>query len=73
MRLQTMEQIEGKNYLTIREVMERLGISRSTVQRYVSKGKVEYIELRGMVHITEDSYKMLFVPKNRKVSVDGEK
>jgi excisionase family DNA binding protein len=68
-----MEQIEGKNYLTIREVMERLGISRSTVQRYVSKGKVEYIELRGMVHITEDSYKMLFVPKNRKVSVDGEK
>jgi len=68
-----MEQIEGKNYLTIREVMERLGLSRSTVQRYVSKGKVEYIELRGMVYITEDSYKMLFVPKNRKVSVDGEK
>ena len=68
-----MEQIEGKNYLTIREVMERLGISRSTVQRYVTKGKVEYIELRGMTYITEDSYKMLFVPKSRKVSVAGEK
>jgi excisionase family DNA binding protein len=68
-----MEQIEGKNYLTIREVMERLGLSRSTVQRYVSKGKVEYIELRGMVYITEDSYKTLFIPRCRKVSVAGEK
>ena len=68
-----MEQIEGKNYLTIREVMERIGISRSTVQRYVTKGKVEYIELRGMVYITEDSYKTLFIPRSRKVSVEGEK
>jgi excisionase family DNA binding protein len=68
-----MEQIEGKNYLTIREVMERLGISRSTVQRYVTKGKVEYIELRGMTYITEDSYKMLFIPKSRKVTKDDKK
>lgn len=68
-----MEEIEGKNYLTIAEVMERLNLSRSTVQRYVTNGKVEVIEVRGRVYITEESYKRLFIPRSRKVAVKGKK
>jgi excisionase family DNA binding protein len=62
-----MEQIEGKNYLTILEIMERLGLSRSTIYRYVSNGKFDVIEIGGKIYITEESYKNLFIPKNKKI------
>jgi excisionase family DNA binding protein len=61
-----MEEIEGKNYLTIAEVMERLKVSRSTAYRYVKNGKFDIIEIGGKVYVTEESYQNLFVPKNRK-------
>jgi predicted site-specific integrase-resolvase len=67
-----MEQIEGNNYLSLIEVMERLKISRSTVQRYLHNGKFDVIEIRGKIYITEESYKKLFIPKNRKISGEGE-
>jgi excisionase family DNA binding protein len=66
-----MEEIEGKKYLTILEVMERLNLSRSTVQRYVRKGKFDVIEVGGKIYITEESYSKLFIPRNRKVSGEG--
>ena len=68
-----MEQIEGKNYLTILEIMERLGLSRSTVHRYVSNGKFDVIDIGGKIYITEESYKKLFIPKNRKVTTEDNK
>ena len=68
-----MEQIEGKNYLTIIEVMERLNLSRSTVQRYIRNGKFDVIEIGGRIYITEESYNKLFIPRNRKVSGEGKK
>ena len=68
-----MEQIEGKNYLTILEVMERLNISRSTVQRYIRNGKFDIIEIGGRIYITEESYNKLFIPRNRRVSGEGKK
>jgi excisionase family DNA binding protein len=68
-----MEEIEGKNYLTIVEVMERLNLSRSTVQRYVRNGKFDVIEVRGKIYITEESYNKLFIPRNRKVSGEDKK
>ena len=68
-----MEQIEGKNYLTILEVMERLNISRSTVQRYIRNGKFDIIEIGGRIYITEESYNKLFIPRNRRVSDEGKK
>ena len=68
-----MEQIEGKNYLTILEIMERLGLSRSTVYRYVSNGKFDVIEVGGKIYITEESYNKLFVPKNKKVATEDKK
>ena len=68
-----MEQIEGKNYLTILEIMERLGLSRSTVYRYVSNGKFDVIELGCKIYITEESYNKLLIPKNKKVSAEDKK
>jgi excisionase family DNA binding protein len=68
-----MEQIEGKNYLTILEVMGRLNISRSTVQRYIRNGKFDVIEIGGRIYITEESYNKLFIPRNRKASGTGKK
>ena len=68
-----MEQIEGKNYLTILEVMERLNLSRSTVQRYIRNGKFDIIEVGGRIYITEESYNKLFIPRNRKVPLEGKK
>ena len=57
-----MEQIEGKNYLTILEVMERLNVCRQTVLRYRLSKKLDFIRLRGKIYITEESYKSLFIP-----------
>jgi excisionase family DNA binding protein len=68
-----MEEIEGKNYLTIVEVMERLNLSRSTVQRYVRKGRFDVIEVRGKIYITEESYNKLFIPKNKKVATEDKR
>jgi len=68
-----MEEIEGKKYLTIVEVMKRLDLSRSTVQRYVRKGKFDVIEVGGKIYITEESYNKLFIPRNRRVSGEGNK
>ena len=63
-----MEQIEGKNYLRIIEIMGRLNISRSTVYRYIRTGKFDIIEVGGRIYITEESYNKLFIPRNRGVS-----
>jgi len=68
-----MEQIEGKNYLTIIEVMERLNISRSTVHRYISNGKFDIIEVGGRIYIPEESYNKLFIPRNKKVASEEKK
>ena len=54
-----MEQIEGKNYLTILEVMERLNVCRQTVLRYRLSKKLDFIRLRGKVYITEASYNIV--------------
>jgi predicted site-specific integrase-resolvase len=61
-----MEQIEGKNYLTILEVMKRLEISRQTILRYRKQQKLDFIKLRGKIYITEESYKSLFIPESEK-------
>lgn len=61
-----MEQIEGKNYLTIYEVMDRLKVCRHTVINYTKNKKLDFIKLRGKVFITEESYKSLFVPESEK-------
>ena len=61
-----MEQIEGKNYLTISEVMKRLEISRQTILRYRKQQKLDFIKLRGKIYITEESYKSLFIPESEK-------
>lgn len=61
-----MEQIEGKNYLTIPEVMERLNVCRQTVLRYRLSKKLDFIRLRGKIYITEESYKSLFIPESEK-------
>ena len=61
-----MEQIEGKNYLTILEVMERLNVCRQTVLRYRLNKKLDFIRLRGKIYITEESYKSLFIPESEK-------
>lgn len=68
-----MREIEGKNYLTITEVMERLSLSMSTVQRYIRNGKFDVIEIGGKIYITEESYNKLFIPQNRKVVRDKTK
>ena len=68
-----MEEIEGKNYLTIVEVMERLNLSRSTVQRYVRKGRFDVIEVGGKIYITEESYNKLFIPRNKKVATEDKR
>jgi excisionase family DNA binding protein len=54
--------IEDKNYLTIKELMEILKISKPTAIRYVHRGKVEAIRLRGQFLIPEDSYRKLLIP-----------
>lgn len=61
-----MEQIEGKNYLTISEVMKRLEVSRQTILRYRKQQKLDFIKLRGKIYITEESYKSLFIPQSEK-------
>lgn len=61
-----MEQIEGKNYLTITEIMERLKVCRQTVMKYKKDKKLDFIMLRGKVYITEESYKSLFIPESEK-------
>lgn len=61
-----MEQIEGKNYLTISEVMKRLEVSRQTILRYRKQQKLDFIKLRGKIYITEESYKSLFIPESEK-------
>ncbi len=61
-----MEQIEGKNYLTIAEIMERLKVCRQTVMKYKKDKKLDFIMLRGKVHITEESYKSLFIPESKR-------
>lgn len=65
-----MEQIEGKNYLTISEVMKRLEISRQTILRYRKQQKLDFIKLRGKIYITEESYKSLFIPESEKNKTD---
>ena len=40
-----MEQIEGKNYLTIAEIMERLKVCRQTVMKYKKDKKVTRVYL----------------------------
>lgn len=62
----TMEQIEGKNYLTILEVMERLNVCRQTVLRYRLSKKLDFIRLRGKIYITEESYNNMFIPESEK-------
>lgn len=57
-----MEEIEGKNYFTIGELMERLKTSRWTIQRYVYSGRLKAIKIRGRVLITEESYNSLLEP-----------
>jgi predicted site-specific integrase-resolvase len=61
-----MEQIEGKNYLTITEIMERLKVCRQTVMKYKKDKKLDFIMLRGKVYITEESYKSLFIPESER-------
>lgn len=61
-----MEQIEGKNYLTIAEIMERLKVCRQTVMKYKKDKKLDFIMLRGKVYITEESYKSLFIPESER-------
>ena len=61
-----MEQIEGKNYLTIAEIMERLKVCRQTVMKYKKDKKLDFIMLKGKVYITEESYKSLFIPESEK-------
>ena len=61
-----MEQIEGKNYLTIAEIMERLKVCRQTVMKYKKDKKLDFIMLRGKIYITEESYKSLFIPESEK-------
>ena len=61
-----MEQIEGKNYLTILEVMERLNVCRQTVLRYRLSKKLDFIRLRGKIYITEESYNNMFIPESEK-------
>ena len=61
-----MEQIEGKNYLTIAEIMERLKVCRQTVMKYKKDKKLDFIMLRGKVYITEESYKSLFISESEK-------
>lgn len=68
-----MEEIEGRNYLTIPEIMERLKLSRSTVCRYIKNGKFEVIEVGGRIYITEESYNKLFLPKNKKTEAKDKK
>jgi|GEM_PF-2565772 len=68
-----MKQIEGKNYLTVVEIMERLDLSRSTVHRYITNGKFDVIDIGGKIYITEDSYNKLFIPQNRKVITEDKK
>lgn len=61
-----MEQIEGKNYLTIAEIMERLKVCRQTVLKYKKDKKLDFIMLRGKVFITEESYNNMFIPESEK-------
>ena len=61
-----MEQIEGKNYLTIAEIMERLKVCRQTVMKYKKDKKLDFIMLKGKVYITEESYKSLFISESEK-------
>ena len=61
-----MEQIEGKNYLTTTEIMERLKVCRQTVMKYKKDKKLDFIMLRGKVYITEESYKSLFIPESER-------
>lgn len=61
-----MEQIEGKNYLTIAEIMERLKVCRQTVLKYKKDKKLDFIMLRGKVYITEESYNNMFIPESKK-------
>ena len=58
-----MENIEGKNYFTIKELTKRLNCSRYMIQRYVYSGKLEAIKIKARVYITENSYNALFIPK----------
>jgi hypothetical protein len=64
-----MEQIEGKNYLTIPEVMERLNVCRQTVLRYRLSKKLDFIRLRGKIYITEESYNNMFIPESEKITL----
>ena len=61
-----MEQIEGKNYLTIAEITKRLKVCRQTVMKYTKTKKLDFIMLKGRVYITEESYKSLFIPESEK-------
>ena len=62
-----MEEIEGKNYLTIYEIMDRLKVCRHTVINYTKNKKLDFIKLRGKVFITEESYKTLFIPESQRI------
>ena len=57
-----MQIIEGKNYFTLSEIAEKLNCSYLMVQRYVYKGRLEAIKIKGRVYVTEDSYKALLTP-----------
>ena len=62
-----MEEIEGNNYLTIYEIMDRLKVCRHTVINYTKNKKLDFIKLRGKVFITEESYKTLFIPESQRI------
>lgn len=59
-----MEIIEGKNYLTVKELMEKLNMSNTSTLKYIKQGKVKAIRIKGKWLITEESYKDLLTPKD---------
>ena len=46
---------KGKNYYTVKEAMELLGVNRDTIYRYIKNGTIESIKLGRDHYIVKES------------------
>jgi len=44
-----------KQYITVAEVVKRLGVHQETVYRWLREGKIKYIRIGHIYHIDPDS------------------
>lgn len=58
-----MEIINGKEYYTTSEIMEKVGIGKSTLFKYIKRGRIKALSLRGQWLFTKESLEEFLTPQ----------